>query len=76
MVRLLLILIFAGICAVLAIMVWSTFRSWVQQGGQRLQSVQSAGEGNIMGSTGIQKAAFIALIVLLFGVASGLLGGL
>ncbi len=29
-----------------------------------------------MSQTGIQKAAYVALIVLMFGVSTGLLGGL
>ena len=70
MARLFLILILVAICLVMAGIVYSASRSIVQSGQRQLRG------GTDMASTGIQKAAYVALIVVLFGTASGWLGGL
>ncbi len=76
MARLFLILIVIVIGVVLAAVVYSAFRTLAQSGQRGLRQVAGRGEGTDMASSGIQKAAYVALIVVLFGTASGWLGGL
>lgn len=76
MARLFLILLFLAACvAIVAIMVsiWSAVTRTLSRD---LRPVSGDMTGDRMAPTSIRKMAYIALIFVLFGVASGWLGGL
>ncbi len=76
MVRLFLVLIlFAAVVAFVVILhaIWTAI---VETGQRGLRPMTGPIEGSNMAPSGIQKASYIALIIVLFGVASGWLGGL
>ncbi len=76
MARLILILMFcAALAAIVAILASSVTRLISGQ-SHRLNATAGLSKDEDMASSGIQKAAYIALIIVLFGVASGWLGGL
>lgn len=75
MARLFLVLIFLAACVAAAAILYTIWTAITQAGHRALGSTGQI-EGRIMAPTGIQKAAYIALIVVLFGAASGWLGGL
>lgn len=62
------------IVAFVAILV-SIWNSVFAAGRDGLRTYAGFGKDGVMAPTGLQKAAYIALIVLLFGVATGWLGG-
>lgn len=76
MARLLLILIAIAVCVAFAAILHGVWTTIVQTGNRGMRAATGSIGGIYMGSTGIQKAAYIALIVMMFGVASGWLGGL
>ncbi|MEM7521182.1 MAG: hypothetical protein AAF307_09110 [Pseudomonadota bacterium] len=76
MVRILLIVMAVAVCIALAMILYSIWTSILREGSRHLRPMQAVGGGKDMAPSGIQKAAYIALIVVLFGVASGWLGGL
>ncbi|MEM6940437.1 MAG: hypothetical protein AAF943_03705 [Pseudomonadota bacterium] len=76
MARLFLILAFLAALAATAIVLASVSRKTIAEGTRDLRAPIAALEDRTMASSGVQKAAFVALIVVLFGVASGWLGGL
>lgn len=76
MARVFLILLMAAVAIALAMVVYDAGSRMLRAGldGNRT-SLGQTGKHD-MAPSGIQKAAYIALIVVLFGVASGWLGGL
>lgn len=76
MARLFLFLIVLAGCVLFALVLRGIWTALVQTSTQGMRRATATIEGQDMGSTGIQKAAYVALIVVLFGVASGWLGGL
>ncbi|KIN64302.1 hypothetical protein Z946_3193 [Sulfitobacter noctilucicola] len=76
MARLILALIVVAVCIAIAALFYSIWTNIVQAGTQTLRGGRGPNGEYEMGSTGIQKAAYIALITVLFGVATGWLGGL
>ena len=75
MARLFLILIFCVALAAFVMIVASVSRTTITESARYLRPALGPTKDDIMASSGIQKAAYIALIVVLFGVASGWLGG-
>ncbi len=71
----LLVALIAVIVAFVAILV-SIWNSVFAPGQDGLRTYMGFGKDGVMAPTGLQKAAYIALIVVLFGVASGWLGGI
>lgn len=76
MARLFLILIFIAAFAGFVVIVASALSNLATASGNRLRPVLGPIKEDTMASSGIQKAAYVALIVILFGTASGWLGGL
>ncbi|MDF3414348.1 hypothetical protein HKX54_07760 [Sulfitobacter sp. M57] len=76
MARLLFILIAVAACVALVVILHALWTAITQAGRDRLSPASGITKGQVMASSGIQKAAYIALIVVLFGAASGWLGGL
>lgn len=76
MARLFLVLIVLAACVAIAAILYAIWTSIVHAGQRGLRPITGFIEEHKMAPTGIQKAAYIALIVVLFGVASGWLGGL
>ena len=76
MVRLFLILMFCVAIVAVVMILASTMRRTLSDSTLRQRPVMGHTKDKIMASSGIQKVAFVALIVILFGVASGWLGGL
>ncbi|MFK7837884.1 MAG: hypothetical protein AB8B60_16870 [Sulfitobacter sp.] len=76
MARLFLILMTLAVCVAIAAVLYAIWTSIVTEGQRRLAPVLGKSKESLMAPTGIQKAAYIALIVVLFGVASGWLGGM
>ncbi|KHA53074.1 hypothetical protein Z947_3385 [Sulfitobacter geojensis] len=76
MARLLLILIIVAACVAFAVILYALWTRITQAGQRDLPPASGTHKGHDMASSGIQKAAYIALIVVLFGTASGWLGGL
>lgn len=76
MARIILILLVAAASIAFAMILYSIWLNLVQVGQRKLAPVLAQAKEGEMAPTGIQKAAYIALIVVLFGVASGWLGGL
>ncbi|MEW9921514.1 hypothetical protein AB2B41_18040 [Marimonas sp. MJW-29] len=76
MARILLILLLTAVCIAIAMILYSIWTNLVQAGQRTLAPVLAQAKEGEMAPTGIQKAAYVALIVVLFGVASGWLGGL
>ncbi|MCX7559072.1 hypothetical protein OS190_05785 [Sulfitobacter sp. F26204] len=74
--RLLIILIAIAAIVAFAVILHALWTSIVEAGRQRLHPARGEIKGQDMAPSGIQKAAYIALIVVLFGAASGILGGL
>ncbi|MBD3662645.1 hypothetical protein [Sulfitobacter aestuariivivens] len=73
-----LFLIFALLAVIVAfvailVSVWNTIFAAGRDG---LRTYGGFGKDGVMAPTGLQKAAYVALIVVLFGVATGWLGGL
>ena len=76
MARLFLILIAVAACVLVALIVYAISTSLITSAERNLRPALTQGRNALMAPTGIQKAAYVALIVVLFGVASGWLGGL
>lgn len=76
MVRLLFILIVIAACVAFAVIMHAVWTSITEASRRNLRPVSGIAKGQDMAPSGIQKAAYIALIAVLFGVASGALGGL
>ncbi len=76
MARFLLLLAFCAILAGLVMMVASATRRTADAVARGMPPGLWERKDETMASSGLQKAAFIALIVILIGVATGWLGGL
>ncbi len=76
MARLFLILVLLAAVVAFVVILHAIWTAIVQTTQQGLRPATGAREGTDMAPSGIQKAAYIALIVVLFGVAAGKLGGL
>jgi hypothetical protein len=76
MARLFLILILLAAIAVFVVILHAIWTAIVEAGQRGRLPTTGPFEGSNMVPSGIQKAAYIALILVLFGVASGWLGGL
>lgn len=76
MARLIIILLLAAVCIAVAMVVYSAGTRMIEAGERSLRPMWGQTEDGKMASTSIQKAAYVALIVVLFGVASGWLGGM
>ncbi|KIN61743.1 hypothetical protein Z945_2736 [Sulfitobacter noctilucae] len=76
MARLFLIVIAIVIMLVMVAVIYSVVRSMAQSAQDGLRTMTGSGEGTQMAPSGIQKTAYIALIIVLFGTAAGWLGGL
>ena len=74
--RLFLIALFLGVIIAIVVILGSIWNSTVDQGRRALQPFFGPTEDGMMAPTGLQKIAYVALIVLLFGTTSGLLGGM
>jgi ABC-type sulfate transport system permease component len=74
--RLFLILMVLAACVVIAMILHSIITGIIEAGQRGLRPVLGQTKDGEMAPTGIQKAAYVALIVVLFGVASGWLGGM
>ncbi len=76
MARLFLFLVFlAVIVAIVAILV-SVWNEVYRTGRRAMRPMFGPNDGGLMAPSGLQKIAYLALIVLLLGVTSGWLGGL
>ncbi|GAA6174684.1 hypothetical protein [Sulfitobacter pacificus] len=76
MARLLLILILVAAGVAFAVILHALWTRITQAGKRGMNPANGITKGQDMAPSGIQKAAYIALIVVLFGTASGWLGGL
>ena len=76
MARLLLILMILAACVLAVLVLYSIWTNLAASVERALRPAAAQGRSGQMAPTGIQKAAYLALIFVLFGVASGLLGGL
>jgi cell division protein FtsX len=76
MVRLFLIATLIGALIAIVVILASTLHHLINTGKPGLHPAEGHTKDQDMASSGIQKAAYIALIIVLFGVASGWLGGL
>lgn len=76
MARLFLILLLAAVFVAIVAILVSLWNAALTAGTRRLRPYFNSGEDGMMAPSGIQKVAFVTLIVVLFGVTSGWLGGL
>lgn len=76
MARVFIILLLAAVCIGVAMVIYSAGTRMIEAGERSLKPMLGKTEDGEMAPTGIQKAAYVALIVVLFGVASGWLGGM
>ncbi|MDG1167777.1 MAG: hypothetical protein P8N14_01160 [Sulfitobacter sp.] len=74
MARLFLILIILAASVAIAAVLYSIWTVIVETSARHLRPATGTTGETEMASNGIKKAAYIALIVVLFGVASGWLG--
>lgn len=71
--------LFLGLLAVavaLAVFLLSIWRGFYAAGQNLVGPMLRATEGELMTPNGIQKVAYAALLVLLFGLSTGVIGGL
>lgn len=76
MARLLLIIVLLAVFVAIIVILVSLWNSMVAATEQAVQTARDAKKDDIMAPTAFQKIAFVALILVLFGVTSGWLGGL
>jgi hypothetical protein len=74
--RLILAALFIGVCIAIVAIVLSFWDDMQKRHNRRTPSPFEPAKDTPMASTGVKKTAYVALIVVLFGVASGWLGGL
>lgn len=74
--RLFLIVMMLAVCAVIAMILHALWTQFIATAGAKGRPLMAQGRNGDMAPSGIQKVAYVALIVVLFGVASGWLGGL
>tara|TARA_R110002094_G_scaffold206657_1_gene177237 strand:- start:135 stop:365 length:231 start_codon:yes stop_codon:yes gene_type:complete len=76
MARLFLIVVLAAVFVAIVAILVSIWNSAVTAGARSLRPYFNTDKDGMMAPSGFQKVAFVALIVVLFGVTSGWLGGL
>lgn len=76
MARLFLIMIMAVAFVAIVAILLSVWNAAAAAMAERRSMVSSSKGSNIMAPTGFQKISFVALIAVLIGVSSGLLGGM
>ncbi|MEP5730677.1 MAG: hypothetical protein ABJL67_15050 [Sulfitobacter sp.] len=76
MARVILILMGLAICVAIAAVLYAIWTNVVTAGNRALASLGGNSKEGQMGPKSIKKAAYIALIVVLFGTATGSLGGM
>ncbi|APE42840.1 hypothetical protein BOO69_04930 [Sulfitobacter alexandrii] len=74
--RVLLFALFVGVIVAIVVILGSIWNSTMDQGRRALKPVFGPTKDGVMAPNGLQKVAYVALIALLFGTASGLLGGM
>lgn len=74
--RLFLFALAVGVIVAIVVILASIWNSTVDQGRRALRPVFGPTKDGVMTPNGMQKVAYVALIVLLFGTTSGVLGGL
>ena len=76
MARILLFLLVFAALAVIILAVVSALGRAADSADAALRPIWGSKKGNVMAPTGFQKIAYVALLLVLLGVTSGLLGGL
>jgi cell division protein FtsX len=74
--RLFLIVLLAAVFVAIVAILVSVWNAAVAAGTERLRPYFNPDKDGMMAPSGFQKVAFVALIVVLFGVTAGWLGGL
>ncbi|QFT57305.1 hypothetical protein FIU94_00595 [Sulfitobacter sp. THAF37] len=74
--RLFLFALFLGVIVAIVVILGSIWNSTVDHGRRALKPVLGPTKDGMMAPNGLQKVAYVALIALLFGTTSGLLGGM
>lgn len=74
--RILVFILFVGVIVAFVAILGSFLGSTKAEAQRRLQTVFGPTKDGVMAPTQMQKIAYVALIVLLFGTASGWLGGI
>jgi len=74
--RLFLFALAVGVIIAIVVILASIWSNTVDQGRRALRPFFGPTEDGMMAPNGLQKVAYVALIALLVGTASGLLGGL
>lgn len=74
--RILLFLAMLAVAVAIAVFLLSIWRGIWLAGQDMARPIARAGFGGRMAPNGVQKIAYVALIVVMFGVATGWLGGL
>lgn len=74
--RLLLIIVAALVVFAFVAILYSVWNAAFAAGSRRLGPLFGAEKDGMMAPTGLQKVAFVALILLLLGLSVGWLGGL
>ncbi|OAN77674.1 hypothetical protein A8B82_12235 [Sulfitobacter sp. EhC04] len=74
--RLFLLALVAGVIIAIVVILASIWSNAVDQGRRALRPIFGPTKDGVMAPNGLQKVAYVALIALLLGTASGLLGGL
>ena len=74
--RLFLILAALAVIVAFVVILGSIWNASMEAGRKGLHRYAGFGKDGVMAPTTLQKVAYLALIVVLFGTASGLLGGL
>jgi len=76
MARLFLLAVLLAAIVVMVLMLTSAFTTAAEAGRDLLRTATGSEKRGTMAPTSLQKIAYVALIIVLFGVASGWLGGL
>jgi H+/Cl- antiporter ClcA len=74
--RLLIIALFIGIVVAIVAVLLSFWNDIQAQGRRDTRRFVEPEKDSVMASNGVKKTAYVALIIVLFGVTSGWLGGL
>lgn len=74
--RILLFVAMLAVAVAIALFVLSIWRGVWVMGQDVARDMSRRGKGNVMAPGGVQKIAYVALIIVMFGVAVGRLGGL
>ncbi|MFV0514163.1 MAG: hypothetical protein ACK5MY_11120 [Jhaorihella sp.] len=74
--RIIIFLGFLVLAVAFAVLLLSILRGVCSFGQDMMRPMLQAGERELLAPTGIQKVAYAALLILLFGLTTGLIGGL